>query len=194
MSRLIPLLPLLFACSLAPLVFAQKANMTLSDVSAQPAPPGFASHLDATYVITGTSAADDVTITITIPAWSQYVGHRASGWFQCTEPPRYGHGDLVCKAQGLNSPSSDTIEADIIVDPYAAPGTVITFPVTLTSPWIIKSPQSLSGSLNVTATADLTTTLVSPATVVPGDSYTNTMTVTNKGPGNAVNTSVDFTL
>lgn len=192
-NRILRLLPLLFACALAPLVFAQ-ANLTLSDVSATPAPPGYNSFVDATYVLKGSSPATDVKITITIPPGTWYVGYRASGWFQCTEPPRYGQGDLLCTAQYLTTPQSDYVEAEVTIDPYVKPGTVITFPVTMTAPYAINKSQSLSGSLTVTATANLATTLSSPSTVVPGDSYANTVTVTNKGPGNAPNTTVDFTL
>lgn len=150
--------------------------------------------MDAHYFNAGPSPATDVKITITVPPGAAYDSYSAHfNTFKCTEPPKGGQGDLVCTASALDSGASDAIEMTVRVDPAVKPGTVITFPATLTCPTALKPSQSITGSTTVAAPANLRVTLSSAPTVVPGDSYLNTVTVTNAGPGNALNVRLALT-
>lgn len=149
--------------------------------------------VDAHYFNSGPSMATDVKLTITVPAGATYDSYSAnSSNLKCTEPPKGGHGDLVCTASSLGYQYND-LAVNLRVDPAATPGTVITIPATLTASDSTKPPLTTTGSLTVAAPANLKVTLSSPSTVIPGDSYSNTVTVTNMGPGNALNVNLSVT-
>ncbi|HEY2323946.1 MAG TPA: CARDB domain-containing protein [Thermoanaerobaculia bacterium] len=171
-----------------------QSNLTLRQLSVPSlALAGSLVAVDAHYFSPGPSMATDVKLTITVPAGATYESYSASSnVLKCTEPPKGGHGDLVCTASSLAYPDDD-VEVNLRVDPAATPGTVITIPATLTASDSTKPPQTTTGSLTVAAPANLKVTLSSPSTVIPGNSYSNTVTVTNMGPGKALNVELTLT-
>lgn len=169
-----------------------QADVELSDNGSgyPPAPPGGYYNVYAFFSNYGPSPAD-VKVTLTVPPGATYVSYLAQG-LTCTEPPKGGLGDLVCT--GANLGLGGGYEADLFVrfDPTAVPGTVITFPITLTSTTATKPTQTTSTSVSIVEPADLHVEMSAPASVNAGDTFLSTITVTNRGPGVAIGPRVTY--
>ena len=198
--RSLRLLSLLFVCSLAAAVTAQKVDLRLTRVSIPPvAAPGVLVNVNAYYTSSsvGAEPSKDFQLTLSVPPGTNYAGYLVNprgNPLKCTEPPKGGLGDLVCSASSLLVPNSDVTAVDlaVFVDPTAAPGLVITFPATLTSSNAVNPSQSASGSLNVVEGAELKLEMSAAPSAAPGDTFLTTITLTNRGPGPAINPVVNY--
>lgn len=142
----------------------------------------------------GPSNATDVKITLSLP---QHVFFREAWWdspFACVTPPVGSPGDIICTAKKVGETDLGSIGFDIGFDPATPVGTTLVFSATLTSSDAVQSPQLQQASVTVIPPAVFMTTLVSPASVEPGDTFANDVTLTNQGPNPAVNTVVTFSL
>jgi uncharacterized repeat protein (TIGR01451 family) len=141
----------------------------------------------------GPSYATDVKITLTLPQHVFFESISPDSPFTCVTPAVGSSGDVVCTAKkvGDTNPGGE-IDLQIMIDPATPVGTVLTFPSTLAcSDAVQQPPPPVQTSTTVTAPATLTTSLAAPDSVEPGDTFPNTVTVTNAGPGTA-STSVTF--
>jgi len=173
-------------------VWQADVSLEKNGVGFPPAPPGGYYNVFAFFSNYGPSPAD-VKVTLTVPLGATYVSYFAQG-LTCTEPPKGGQGDLVCT--GANLGLGGGYEADLFVrfDPTLLPGTVITFPETLTCPTATTRPtQTTSTSVTIVQPADLHAEMSAPASVHAGDTFLTTITLTNRGPGAAVEPRVTYT-
>jgi hypothetical protein len=157
------------------------------------AAPGASVDVMEFYYNYGPSPASDYKLTISVPPGALYDHFSAdpSSALKCTEPPKGGSGDLVCTNPNLIPVSDFTVTATVRIDPAAASGTVLTFPVKATSS-SAAAPFETSSSLTVLSPADLGVTVSAPASVVAGNSFLTTITLTNAGPAAALDVSVDY--
>jgi uncharacterized repeat protein (TIGR01451 family) len=78
----------------------------------------------------------------------------------------------------------------VLIPPSTPPGTILTFNETLTSSDALKSPQTATGFIQVVAAADLAVAMTAPSSANIGSTYDTVVTVTNNGPGPALNARV----
>jgi uncharacterized repeat protein (TIGR01451 family) len=191
------LLSLLFVCSLAPVVMAQSTNLSLGPFQLPVmASAGALVNTVVRYSNNGPANASDVKLTLSVPPGTTYVGlsYYDPNPLTCTEPPKGGQGDVVCTASSLALSRNAYLGVGVAVfiDRATAPGTVITFPATLTASNATTASQTVSGSLTVIDPADISVAMSAPAAVFLGDTFQTTITVTNNGPGVALNPVVAY--
>src|SRR5205823_15008434 len=141
------------------------------------------------------SYATDVKITFSIPQHATFQGVSPQSPFTCVGPAIGSPGDVVCTASKVGDFHSDVfIEIKMNIDAATPVGTALNFAANLSPSDAVQPQQPVQVTTTVVAPAEFNTTLVSPASAEPGDTFANTVTVTNKGPGSAVNTQVTFVL
>jgi uncharacterized repeat protein (TIGR01451 family) len=169
-----------------------QADLQLFNVGIPSGAPGALVGLTAFYSNHGPSPATDFKLTISIPPGALYYDYYADDWLHCTEPPKGGQGDLVCTGSNVGTFEGFDVEADVRIDPAATPGTVLKFPVTLTSTDAIHPSQTQSPTLTVVAPANLHAEISAPASAPSGSTFQTTITFTNQGPANATNAAVSY--
>jgi uncharacterized repeat protein (TIGR01451 family) len=170
-----------------------QANLQLLDVQARSAvAPGMDVYVTAHYSNFGPSPAADFKLTIPVPAGTSFEKSFATSGLTCAGPPIGAQGNLVCTANIVGNVSGFSVTALVRVDPAAAFGTVVTFPVTLTSSTATTPSQTKSASLTVVQAADLHAAVSAPATVMAADTFLTTITLTNDGPGPALDASIAY--
>lgn len=189
------LAPLLLLCLNA---VADTVDLRLLSATAGMAVPTGYSTIDVRFANYSSAPATDLTFTVNIPDGATYGGNRPDPNFRmdCTEPPLGSPGTLVCKLASMpsswfiNQLHPSYLEVFALVDSTTAPGSVITFPVTMTSSNAAVPSQSANAVLTVAAPADLTIAATSPPEVQAGDIFVNVITLTNNGPADAIEPSV----
>lgn len=188
------LLSLLFAFSFGPILFADSAALLLTKVGSNEAdPPGSLVTIPVSFANHGTAYAMDVRLTMTIPPGATFSGASAG----CAGPPAGQTGDVVCSLPYLNTPINGpnyglaTLEFIVKLDPAALPGP-LAFPVTLTCTNNSNPPATGTAKIQVLALADVTIAMTSPSVVNAGSVFDNVVTVTNNGPGAAVQPRVQL--
>lgn len=180
--RIVRLLSLLFACSLAPIVFADPPVLVLTQVgSYEAALPGSIVGIPVSFANLGTADAWSVRLTMTIPPHATFVGG-CPGWANVE------FGDIVCTISSLPgryTDSRETVELDFMLDPKVPLGP-LSFPVSLTCDNAPNVVDRDTATIQVVAPADVSIAMTSPSVVSGGTVYDNVVTVTNNGPGEAL--------
>lgn len=180
--RILRLLSLLFACSLAPFVFADSPVLVLTQVgSSEAALPGSIVEIPVSFANLGKVYAFEVRLTVTIPPHTTFVGG-CPGWANVQV------GDVVCTITSLGGPygdSHETVSLDFMLDP-AVPLGPLSFPVSLTCDNAPNVVDRGTATIQVVALADVSIAMTSPSVVSGGTAYDNVVTVTNNGPGEAL--------
>jgi uncharacterized repeat protein (TIGR01451 family) len=169
------------------------ADLSMAN-TASPNPVAAGSNITYSQIVTnnGPSAADNATLTETIPANTTFVSITAPSGWSCATPSVGGTGNISCTNVTLAGSTAATFSLVVKVAAGTASGTVITDTATASS------STSDPNSANNTATASTvvgTTTLgemtvtnsASPDPVIAGDDITYTQTATNTGTGTATN-------
>jgi|GEM_PF-7057218 len=159
--------------------------------------PGGFTTVDVQFVNYGPSPAGDLKVTIGIPNGATYDGSYYASDMKCAGPPAGSTGTLTCTTPSLGvSPFigahyvSSFVDFNPRIDPATPPGTVLAFPVTMTSSNALQPSQSATAMLRVVTPADLTIAVKSPAQVTAGDALVSTITVTNHGPADGMSVEV----
>jgi uncharacterized repeat protein (TIGR01451 family) len=139
----------------------------------------------------GPSYASDVKLTYSIPEHATFNAVHWPAPLSCVTPPVGSAGDVVCTAKQLFL-FTGFVEVDMTIDPTTPLGTKLVFTATLTCS-DAPSLDPLQRVVTVVEPANLVTSLASPASAAPGDTFANTVTVTNTGPAAAIDTQVQFT-
>ncbi|HMC72034.1 MAG TPA: hypothetical protein VKJ07_22950, partial [Mycobacteriales bacterium] len=153
--------------------------------------PGAVVEVGEFYGNRGPSPAIDFKLTISLPPGTIYDHYSADpATLKCTGPAKGGQGDLVCTTPIVFVGSFYSVTAVVRVDPAAASGTVLTFPASVAAS--NASSQTSSASLTVLPSADLRVEVSAPSSVVGGNQFLNTITVTNDGPAAAIDAEVHY--
>jgi uncharacterized protein DUF11 len=182
---------LFVVCLAASEGFAAQADLRLGPLIAPnlSTPAGYTT-ISVDYLNYGPAPATGVTMTLSIPQGATYRGFDSQPLMKCAEPPVGSRDDLVCTAASISPLPGGYVDLYVQIDGDTPPGTILTFPVTLTSSNAIKPQQAGSVSTTVVAPSDLAVSLSSPASVTAGESFISTITLTNKGPSDALTASV----
>ena len=174
---------------------------TSADVSValSDSPDPVAAGANLTYTITvanaGSSDAQNVQLTDTVPAGTRFVSLQQSSGsaFSCTTPAIGATGTVTCSSATIGAASNAVFQLVVRVDPNAANGATITNTASVSSD--TSDPASANNSTTKTTTvtreADLALTITdAPDPVVPGGNITYTIDFVNNGAGAASNASV----
>jgi uncharacterized repeat protein (TIGR01451 family) len=146
-------------------------------------PTGVTAGQNITYTVAvtnlGPSVATGVTVNDPVPANLTFVSN-AGG---CTTP-------YPCNVGTLNGNASVTITSTYSTSPAFSGNVTNNAQVTATTPDPNPNNNSVSATTNVGAQADLGITKTGPATIIPGQTITYTIVVTNAGPSPAPGTVV----
>jgi hypothetical protein len=160
--------------------------------------PGGYVGLEVEFSNHGPSDASDFKVTIAIPAGATYDGsYFATSGVAC-DGPVGSAGNVICTAPSLaatpNPAGSYTGIVDLTpqIDPSTPPGTVLTFQVTMTASNALQPSQSATAPVTVVTPADLAVTATAPAAVSAGGTIVTNITLTNNGPGDAIDLSVGY--
>jgi hypothetical protein len=194
---------LLFAALLLALVPARNAAAGTADIrfkaiGASVAAPGGYPYIEVDFINYGPSPAADLKVTITIPTGATYDGaYDAPHDMQCDAPPVGAAGTLTCTAASLAvSPQipgggfSRSVTLVPRIDPATPPGTVLPFQVTISSSNALQPSQSVTLSVTVVPPADLSVSANAPSELTAGDLLVTNVTLTNNGPGDAIEPEV----
>ncbi len=146
---------------------------------------------DATYTITvansGPAAATAVAFTDVLPGATTFVsGSQDSGpAFICTTPAVGAGGTVGCSIASLPAAASASFTLVIHVPPAATGTLANTASVTTASPDPVPGNDSATASAPVAASADVSITKTSAASVNAGSTLAYTVTVANAGPSDA---------
>lgn len=181
--RILRVLSLLFACSLAPIVFANSPVLVLTQVGSYDAVlPGSTVGIPVSFANLGNTYASDLELTMAIPPHATFVGG-------CPEWAPVEFGNVVCHLSSLaasNFPNSrETVELDFKLDPAVPLGT-LSFPVSLSCSNAPNVVPTGTATILVVAPADVSIAMTSPSVVSGGNLSENVVTVTNNGPGEAL--------
>lgn len=179
-------------------VAAAAPSADLAVVSTTPATPVLAGGrypLSFSVTNAGPDAAQDVQLSVPLPAGTRFVAVTAAG-ASCTTPAAGATGTVVCLWSGATAAAaSRSASIDIEVPADSVAGTVLTSTasVSATTP----DPQSANNSATVNSTVAVEATLAlsltaSPTSAVSGQTVNLTATVQNNGPSDAP--SVTLTL
>jgi uncharacterized repeat protein (TIGR01451 family) len=157
---------------------------------------------NATYVITvtnnGPDAALHVQLTDVIPTGTSFVSatQTAGPAFTLSNPAVGGTGTVSGSIATLAAGGSASFQIVVRADSSDANGSTISDTAQVGSSGLDLNGANNSATTSgtVATSADLLVSMSGPATVVPGDSITYEITVTNNGPSDAQGTSVSDTL
>lgn len=131
----------------------------------------------------GPTAAENVTVTDTLPSGTTFVGITGSGGFSCT-----GAGPVTCTKAIMNEGATALFTLTVDLPATLANGTSLTNAVTVsssTTPDPSPANNTASVSNAVTTRADVAVTKTGPTNPVAGTDQTYTITVSNQGPSAA---------
>ena len=175
-------------------------STTLADLSVVKTAPGATDQgANVSFTVTvnnaGPSDASTVLLSDTVPAGSTFVSatQTAGPTFNCTTPVVGGTGTIACTIATM--PAGTTASFSFVVIASAAGTLTNTATVSAATADPNLANNSSTGSTPIAPVAD-----VSIVKTAPGGAHfattamTYTITVTNSGPGNALNTTVTDTL
>ncbi|MGE4073842.1 MAG: hypothetical protein AB7E72_21940 [Lysobacterales bacterium] len=181
------------------LVPSADLSVTLTD-SPDPVVVGDTVSYVATVTNLGSSSAQDVNLSLPLPASTNFVSATSSGGASCTSPAVGSNGPVSCTWAGTTDPGagasrSITVVAEIQL---ATPDqTILTATATAGSATVDPngSNNSASTTTTVVSTADLSITLTaSPDPVSAGTQLSYVATVSNDGPADAQDVTVTLPL
>lgn len=139
----------------------------------------------------GPTAAENVTVTITLPTGVTFASITGSGPLACT-----GGGPVLCSTPLMLEGVTALLTLTVHVPSSMASGTALVEAVTVSS--TTADPIAGNNSANVTspvvARADLGLSKSGPSVVVGGTDVTYTLTATNRGPSDAKSVSIVDTI
>ena len=174
------------------------ADMSVTETGS-PNPVAAGANITYTQVVTnnGPSAADNATISTSVPANTTFVSITSPGGWICAAPAVGATGNVVCTDANLPGLTSGTFILVVKVISGTANGTVITDTTTVSSSVI--DPNSANNTATVTTVVGTTgpnlsvTNVASPNPVQAGNNITYTQVVTNTGSSAATNGSFSET-
>jgi uncharacterized repeat protein (TIGR01451 family) len=140
----------------------------------------------------GPTAAEAVTVTLTLPASSTFVSITGGGGFACT-----GTGPVTCTGALFLEGATALFTLTVRLPATATGGSAITASATVASS---KTPDPVPGNdtagvtLAVATRADLSVTKSSPTTVIAGNNIAYAITVANDGPSVARDVALTDTI
>jgi uncharacterized repeat protein (TIGR01451 family) len=153
-----------------------------------------------TYAITlqnaGPSAAVGVTLADTIPANATFSSVDSPAGFSCTTPAVGSAGTVSCSPTAPLPSGTYDFKLAVRVDPSTASGTVLSDTATVSSSTTDPNPgdESATTTTTVNTSADVATTLTdSPDPVPQGDELTYSIGLSNNGPSDAQNVTLQDT-
>lgn len=174
------------------------ADMSVTETGS-PNPVAAGANITYTQVVTnnGPSAADNATISTSVPANTTFVSITSPvGWI-CAAPAVGATGNVVCTDANMPGLTSGAFTLVVKVISGTANGTVITDTTTVSSSVI--DPNSANNTATVTIVVGTTgpnlsvTNVASPNPVQAGNNITYTQIVTNTGSSAATNGSLSET-
>ena len=174
-----------FLSLVAPLALAQ-TDVSVSKTGPAQAFPDTDIEYDITVTNVGSTTASPVTLTDPIPAGMTFVSAIASPGFSCTTPGVGSGGTVTCTATSLGTNSSVTLELVVHIDANSPPGSSFTNVASVSTPG---DGNSNNDSSTVVTTlfpkSDLQVSKSGPDTASADTDVTYTITVTNLGPQDA---------
>jgi hypothetical protein len=167
-------------------LLAQTADLRLTRIETDTGAPSGAAAVIANFHNYGPSSADDFQITISLPEGTTYLDSDAQAPLRCTPPPSGSRGTLTCTAKTLSNGDGGDVEIIARIDPGVAPGTVLSFPITMTSSTALQPSQYATATLTVAAPTALVISANAPTAVTAGDAFVTNITLTNSGPADAI--------
>ncbi|MEZ5469747.1 MAG: hypothetical protein R3F18_19075 [Lysobacterales bacterium] len=181
------------------LVPSANLSVTLSD-SPDPVVVGNTLTYVATVTNLGTSSAQDVSLSLPLPANTNFGSVTSSAGASCTTPAVGSNGTVSCSWAGATDPGAGTSRSITVVADVslAIPDqTILTATATAGSTTVDPdgSNNSASTTTTVVSTADLSITLTaSPDPVSAGNQLSYLATVNNGGPADAQDITVTLPL
>jgi large repetitive protein len=186
------LLAFSFLSLVAPFALAQSSDVAVSKTGPAQAFPDTDIEYDVTVTNVGTTTASPVTLTDPIPAGMTFVSAISSPGFSCTTPAVGSGGTVTCTATSLGTNSSVTLELVVHIDANSPPGSSFTNVATVSTPG---DNNSNNDSSTVVTTlfpkSDLQVSKSGPSTASPDTDVTYVVTVTNFGPEDAEDVSLN---
>jgi len=139
----------------------------------------------------GPTAAENVSLSITLPATATFVSITGSGGFSCT-----GSGPVTCTKAFMSEGSTALLTLTVHLPSSMVNGTPVTESATVGSSTADPVPGNNSASVTATAAtrADLFVSKAATPTVVAGTDVAYGITVTNLGPSDAQSVIVADTI
>lgn len=181
----------LFVCAIAPLAFAQEADLAVNKSG-----PGVANAgTDVIYTITLTNVGPDDAVGVTlddpIPAGMTFVSESHDPAFICSTPAVGDPGSVTCTTALLAANASANFSFIFHIDPQAAPGTAFVNRATASSQTFDPNPENDQGVAVTTTppppTGDVTISKSGPSTAAPDSDVAYTISILNTGPDAAAN-------
>lgn len=145
----------------------------------------------AEFYTDGPSPADNLTVTFSLPASATFVSATSDfSGMQCSTPPVGSAGDVVCSISSITDIAPRSIDVQVLIDPTLPAGRVLKFPVSIACSYATNPNISQVATVTVSPPADLSVQLSAPASAYTGDTFADTMTVTNNGPAEAEDVAI----
>jgi CSLREA domain-containing protein/uncharacterized repeat protein (TIGR01451 family) len=155
---------------------------------------------NATFNITVTnsspSPATTVTLTDAVPTNTTFQAFTSPAGWTCTTPVAGGSGTITCNIATLAASTTANFALTVRVNSIVACDTAISNTASVQSVPADPTPANNTSTAAVLAKtqSDLSVNVTAPATAVPDNSASYTVTVTNNGPSVSANTQLNNAL
>jgi uncharacterized repeat protein (TIGR01451 family) len=144
----------------------------------------------------GTSVANTVSWSDTLPASTTFVSLSAAAGWSCTTPAVGAAGTITCSIASLPV-RTDNFTLTIATSASLTDGSIITNTATVTAATTDPTPGNNTATATTavgSGSADLSISKTGPSTVSPGQTFSYTITASNAGPSAATTASWTDTL